>query len=194
MGLRPQTPPNKKKIRTTLGDLFVKFITFGAANVQQRTRSWPLVCILHWCSRGLGGRQLPRDKAGGLGGSGSTLPRRWRKYIITYIGGWGSESFRTPNREIVFRVRVRAVRACVRSCVHESSSGPGAGAKPVSSSAPALAGARIPAASRLRPGCVPTASRLCPGCVPAASRLRPGCVPAASRLHPGCVPAASRLQ
>ncbi len=37
------------------------------------------------------------------------------RLVWSGIGGWGSESVRTPNREVVFRVRVRAVHACVRA-------------------------------------------------------------------------------
>ncbi len=37
------------------------------------------------------------------------------RFCMFYVGGWGCESFRPPNREVVFRVRVRAVRAYVRA-------------------------------------------------------------------------------
>ena len=81
--------------------------------------------------------------------------------FFMYIGGWGGESARTPNREIVsFRSCVRASerRASERAKLRERDVVPGARA-------------RRGSVSRFRVGSVLGLSRGCPGVVPWLSRL-----------------------
>ena len=75
-----------------------------------------------------------------------------------------------PNREVVFRVRVRVVRAHAKLCARVILGEGGQSQNPCP--APLL-----------------LLLLLLARCVPAASRLRPGCVPVTSRLRSRCVSA-----
>ncbi len=145
-----------------------------------------VVSTVYLCMHGMGpkyvhthrsGRCLDDDVTAAPGPSYSTQVRqiyaRPQADLCIWIGGWGSDSCRTPKREVVF-VSVPCVRACEAVCAsHPRALGP--------SQNPCPAPLRSGSCWRLRPGCVPVASWLRPGCVPSASRLCLACVPAASR-------------